>query len=120
VQSTPVPDLLPRKKRRVYERERIDTDISGFAAWRVYGEDRMSKMGEFEYPVALKIMLQPKWLLHCFGEGYEPEYNANTASREYYFEDNNLSQYLLYDFCHTTLYKPNVPGYNYEVPLELR
>jgi hypothetical protein len=75
----------------------------------------MFKVGEFEAPVVLKLMLQPKWLKHCFGEGYDPDYNVNTASREYYFEDSNLSQYMLYDFRHTTMYQPNIPGYDYEV-----
>ena len=74
----------------------------------------MSKISENDYPVVLKVMLPPKWLKHCFGEGYIPEQNSTSASSEYFFEDCHLSQFLLYDFRHTTSYKPNVPGYDYE------
>lgn len=81
VQSAPASELLPRRKRHIYDREKFDTDISGFAAWRVYGDDRMFKLSQYDFPVVLKLMIAPKWLKHCFGEGYYPDYNINIASR---------------------------------------
>lgn len=59
-------------------------------------------------------MIQPKWLVHAFGIGALPISNPRSSHREYYFQDNRLNTYLLYEYRNTTHYKPNKEGYDYE------
>lgn len=113
--NNPVPEQIPRRKRRLYDRPKFDTDLTDYAAWRTFGDERFVKISEYGYPIAFKVNIAPRWLRHAFGQGYEPTSNVLSASKEYFFEDCNLSQYLLYDYRHTTLFKRNVEGYDYEV-----
>lgn len=73
--NNPVPEQLPRRKRRIYDRPKFDTDLTDYGAWRTYGDDRFVKIAEYDYPVAFKVNLVPKWVRHAFGLGYEPEAN---------------------------------------------
>lgn len=64
-------------------------------------------------PVAAKIQLQPKWVIHTFGMGIIPYNHTKSTNLEFAFEDNNLSKFLLYEYRNTTDFKPNEPNYNY-------
>ena len=65
-------------------------------------------------PVAVKIQLQPKWVIHTFGMGLLPLNHEKSVSLEFSFEDNSFSKYLLYEYRNTTKYSPNIPDYDYE------
>jgi hypothetical protein len=73
-----------------------------------------NKMWAHGAPVAAKLYLQPKWVLHAFGIGLPPMNHYKSASLEFSFEDNNFSKFLLYEYRNTTFFKPNVEGYDYE------
>ena len=70
--------------------------------------------------VARKIMIEPKWLVHAFGEGAIPVSNPRSSHREYYFQDNRLNNYLLYEYRNTIHYRKNIPDYDYENQEHLR
>lgn len=77
----------------------------------------MTILGEETIPMSFKIMLKPRDLVHTFGHQHIADVFDKSASGEYWFEDNNLSQYLLVDWRATTCYKPNDPNWDYEVNL---
>lgn len=66
------PKLLPRRKRRIYDRPKFNTDLTNYAVWRTFENDVFGNFVDNGYPLAMKLMLSPKWLLHCFGEGFIP------------------------------------------------
>jgi hypothetical protein len=106
--------LLPRRKRRVYDRPKHDLDTSTYTAWRLYDPDEMmSKMWAHGATVVAKLQLQPKWVVHAFGMGLLPLNHYKSASLEFSFEDNNFSKFLLYEYRNTTNFQPNDPKYNY-------
>lgn len=72
------------------------------------------KLHEHSMDVLAKIKLQPKWVVHAFGKGIIPVNNRLSCSREYIFEDNNLSRFILYEYRNTTHYRKNIPDYDYE------
>lgn len=65
-------------------------------------------------PVVGKLFLQPKWVVHALGQGIIPLNNRLNSHREYVFEDNNLSKFILYEYRNTSHYKKNIPDYDYE------
>jgi hypothetical protein len=71
------------------------------------------KHWEHSLPVKAKLKLQPKWVVHTFGLGLLPHNHHRSVHREYVFEDNNLSRFLLYEFRNTTDFKANEPEYDY-------
>jgi hypothetical protein len=107
-------NLVPRRKRRVYDRPKHDLDISDYVAWRIYDpEEMLFKFWSHGAPVAAKLTLQPKWLIHAFGMGLLPQNHYRSASLEFSFEDNNFGKFLLYEYRNTTLWQPNDPAYNF-------
>lgn len=83
--NSPVPQQIPRRKRRVFERPKFNTDLTDYGVWRTYNDERFLKFSENDYPLAFKINLAPKWVKHVFGLGYKPDCNLASASREYSF-----------------------------------
>lgn len=66
-------NLIPRRKRRVYDRPRHDTDIKDYVAWRLYDpQEMLYKFWAHGAPVVAKLQLQPKWVIHAFGMGLIP------------------------------------------------
>lgn len=101
--------------RKIYDRPKHDLDLTDFSAWRLYQEEDGFDKGEpHGAPVVSKLYLQPKWLLHAFGLGLPPRNHTKSAHREFVFEDNDLSRYLLYEYRNTTFYCPNDPNFDYE------
>lgn len=73
--------LIPRRKRRVYDQPKHDLDTKGYTAWRLYDPAEMLfKFWAHGAPVAAKIQLQPKWVLHAFGMGLLPYNHEKSAS----------------------------------------
>lgn len=70
--------------------------------------------------VVAKIQLQPKWVIHAFGKGIASVNNRLSSHREYVFEDNNLSKFILYEYRNTTHYRKNIPDFDYENQEHLR
>jgi hypothetical protein len=66
-----------------------------------------------------KLLLKPKDLVHTFGVQHNVEYFTMSGSGEYFFEDNNLSQYIMVDWRATTFHIPNDPFWDYEVSILL-
>lgn len=117
--------MIPRRKRRVYDRPKHDLDISNYTGWRVYEPSEMLyKFWGHGAPVLAKLQLQPKWVIHAFGMGLPPLNHERSANLEFSFEDNNFSKFLLYEYRNTTQFKPNDPNYNYQdqekVPVKRR
>ena len=55
------PNLLNRRKRRVYDRPLHDLDLKNYSAWRVY-DLLMPKFNEEEYIIPCKILTSPALL----------------------------------------------------------
>lgn len=92
---------IPRRKRRVYDRPKHDTNLENYTAWRTF--DRLLlKPNYLALNVACKIIASPKAVQHIFGVGHSPDCNGKHSTREYYFEDSNLDLFALYDFKSTT------------------
>ena len=64
----------------------------------------LNKIWAHGAPVAAKLQIQPKWLIHAFGMGLPPMNHYMSANLEFSFEDNNFSKYLLYEYRNTTEY----------------
>lgn len=60
------------------------------------------------------MQISPRWLVHAFGIGHLPTSNRRSAHREFYFEDNRLNRYVLYEYRNTITFKPNEEDYDYE------
>jgi hypothetical protein len=106
-------ELIPRRKRRIYNAPKYDTNIENYDAWRVYDRE-LSRASEFSLPVACKVALAPKFVRLAFGEGSVPM-GSHRATSEYNFEDQNLDLFILYDYAATTAYwGPNKENYDYE------
>lgn len=83
LQST---NLIPRRKRRVYDKPKHDLDISNYTAWRLYDpEEMLYKFQAHGAPVVAKLQLQPKWVIHAFGMGLLPLNHYRSASLEFSF-----------------------------------
>lgn len=107
-------NLVPRRRRRIYDKPKRDLDLTGYNAWRLLdNEDTFDKGWAHGAPVLSKLKLQPKWVIHAFGIGQLPQNHTKSAHREYVFEDNRLARFLLYEYRNTTLYAPNDPNYDY-------
>ncbi|EAS00387.1 hypothetical protein TTHERM_00220600 (macronuclear) [Tetrahymena thermophila SB210] len=107
-------DLLPRRKRRVYDRPLHDLDISNYECWRSY-DKMIFKTHKHAARVVCKINLSPRALKHAFGIGSDVSRNSDVSTREYDFEDSNLDSFLLYDYKATTEYHGNNdPNYDYQ------
>ncbi|EGR34622.1 hypothetical protein IMG5_005430, partial [Ichthyophthirius multifiliis] len=107
-------ELLPRRKRRIYDRPLFDLDISEFNAWRSY-DNVIYKVHKHAAPVVCKIPISPRLLQHAFGQGAQSLYNENLSTREYHFQDTNLDTYQLYDYKATTAYHgENLKDYDYD------
>lgn len=65
----------------------------------------MVMLGEQGSPMAFKIMLRPKEVVHAFGIYHNAENFDVSSSGEYYFEDNSLSQFVLVEWRNTQAYK---------------
>lgn len=75
-------DLLPRRKRRVYDKPRYDFDITNYSAWRVYiREEMLDKEWAHGAVVANKLYLQPRWVIHAFGQGLLPLFHYKSVHR---------------------------------------
>ena len=73
---------MPRRKRRVYDRPKHDTDLTGYAVWGLYDiEETDIKLYDHSMAVVGKIMLQPKWLVHALGQGILPLNNRLSSHR---------------------------------------
>jgi hypothetical protein len=114
------PAVVPRRKRRVYDRPKHDTNIEQYAAWRVFAS-RIDRPDQYEQPkLAFKIKVCPQLLLKTVGVHSWPSRFAPASTREYYFEDDSLSQYVLYDFRETTQYHgANLQDYDYDSQLHI-
>jgi hypothetical protein len=98
----------------VYDRPKHDTDQQGYAVWRLYDpEETCIKLFEHSMDVVAKLKLQPKWVVHAFGKGMISFNNRLSANKEFIFEDNNLSKFILYEYRNTTHYRENIPDYDY-------
>lgn len=74
-------NLIPRRKRRVYDRPRHDTDLTNYAAWRLYDpQEMLCKFWAHGAPVVAKLQLQPKWVIHAFGMGLTPLNHQKSAT----------------------------------------
>ncbi|KRX05264.1 hypothetical protein PPERSA_00565 [Pseudocohnilembus persalinus] len=107
-------DLIPRRRRRKYDRPKYDLELTNYGAWRVfYGG--LIKNHQNGYPVVCKINIAPKIFKKVFGEGMPASKNENRSTREYDFEDNNGDYFLVYDWKATTEWHGNnQEGYDYE------
>ncbi len=102
--------LVPRRKRRIYDRPKHDLDISDYTCFRENNPDNLfiKLFGEHCTPVSCKISVQPKWLVHAFGRPSLPLNNPRNATGEYMFRDLDMGTFLLYDYRMTTAYKKNI------------
>jgi len=93
-------ELLPRRKRRKYDRPKYDTDITNYGCWRIF-DRKMLKSSDNAAPVVCKISVAPALVKKVFGD---PELGlANLHSTgEYRFQDENFSLFLVYDYKTTT------------------
>lgn len=77
---------IPRRQRRVYDKPKYDLDISNYSAWRIYESREMYyKFWAHGAPIAAKLYLQPKWVIHAFGMGLTPMNHEKSASLEFSF-----------------------------------
>jgi hypothetical protein len=74
-------NLIPRRKRRVYDRPKHDLDTTNYTAWRLYEPDEMLyKFWGHGAPVVAKLQLQPRWIIHAFGAGLLPLNHERSAN----------------------------------------
>eukprot|EP00331_Platyophrya_macrostoma_P018543 CAMPEP_0176466384 /NCGR_PEP_ID=MMETSP0127-20121128/37859_1 /TAXON_ID=938130 /ORGANISM="Platyophrya macrostoma, Strain WH" /LENGTH=319 /DNA_ID=CAMNT_0017859539 /DNA_START=60 /DNA_END=1019 /DNA_ORIENTATION=+ len=113
IESGQMQKPVPRRKRRIYDRPRFDTNIQNYDAWLNF--DRQLPKYLRDSLIVRKVNLAPAKVAFAFGTGSLPLRNDKVATREYDFEDNNFDTFLLYDHKQTTDYwGDNEEGYDYE------
>lgn len=91
-----------RQSRVVWDKPRLDTDISAYDCWQEYGDMMMSKEYPHELRVVFKLEVSPKVMVHCFGESLISDRNDVYSTKEWDFVDSNFDQFLVYDFKSST------------------
>lgn len=108
-------ELKPRRQRRIYDRPRIDTDISQYDCYRSVGEDMLKDCAEM-YPVICKFNVPPALVERAFGKGFKSYRNETYSTKEWDFVDVNRDRFLVFDYkCTQEYWGPNLLEEDYIV-----
>jgi hypothetical protein len=107
--------ILPRRRRRIYDRPRYDLDISNYDCFRNI-EDLVLKWSPHMFAVCCKVLAPPALVEKAFGRGLTAFRNGHYSTKEWDFTDSNFDQFLVYDYKGTSeFWGPNKTPQEYEV-----